>query len=222
MLDMRTFKYPMFTIGTILIMIMHMVNFSIMLILPMFLEGALGLTAFAAGLIMLPGGFINGIISPISGHIYDKFGPKVLILAGFIISTVVFFIFSFTISLNITIPLIIALHCFSLIAVGIINTPTQTNSLNQLSPEYYPHGTAIMNTLQQIAGAFGTSLFIAIMSASQKNYLMSISNPNDSKQQALSLVFGVRHTFTIEVVILVVAVILSLFLKRNNLNYKKN
>lgn len=222
MLDMHPFKYPMFTIGIIHIIIMHMVNFSVMLILPMFLEGALGLSAFTAGLIMMPGGFINGIVSPISGHLYDKFGPKVLILPGFIISTIAFSIFAFTISLNITIPLIIALHCFSLIAVGMINTPSQTNSLNQLPPEYYPHGTAISNTLQQIAGAFGTSLFVAIMSASQKNYLMSIGNPNDPKQQALSLVFGVHHTLIIEVAVLVVAVILALFLKRNNFNYNKN
>ncbi|WP_411680304.1 MDR family MFS transporter [Clostridium thailandense] len=221
MLDMHPFKYPMFTIGMIHIIIMHMVNFSIMLILPMYLEGALGLSAFTAGLIMLPGGFINGIISPISGHLYDKFGPKVLILPGFIISTVVFFIFSHVISLNMTIPLIITLHCLSLVAVGMINTPSQTNSLNQLLPEHYPHGTAISNTLQQIAGAFGTSLFVAIMSASQKKYLMSVSNPNDSKQQALSLVFGVHHTLSIEVMVLLVAVVLALFLKRNNLSHSK-
>ncbi|MDR3596684.1 MDR family MFS transporter [Clostridium sp.] len=222
MLDMRPFKYPMFTIGTILIIIMHMVNFATMLILPMFLEGALGLTAFAAGLIMLPGGLINGIVSPISGHLYDRFGAKVLILPGFIISTVVFCIFSFTISLQITIPIIIALHCLSLLAVGMINTPTQTNSLNQLSLEYAPHGTAIMNTLQQIAGAFGTSLFVAIMSSNQKNYLMSINNPTDSKSQALSLVFGVHNAFVIQVFILILAVILSLFLKRNNFQTGKN
>jgi DHA2 family lincomycin resistance protein-like MFS transporter len=222
MLDMHPFKYPMFTIGTTLIIIMHMVNFATMLILPMFLEGALGLTAFAAGLIMLPGGLINGIVSPISGHLYDRFGAKVLILPGFIISTVVFCIFSFTISLQITIQLIIALHCLSLLAVGMINTPTQTNSLNQLSLEYAPHGTAIMNTLQQIAGALGTSLFVAIMSSNQKKYLMSINNPTDSKSQALSLVFGVHNAFVIQVFILILAVILSLFLKRNNFQTGKN
>ncbi|NMM61524.1 multidrug efflux MFS transporter [Clostridium sp. P21] len=215
MLDMRTFKYPMFTLGTILIIIMHMVNFATMLLLPMFLEGALGLAAFTAGLVMLPGGLINGIVSPISGHLYDKFGPRKLIIPGYIISTVVFFIFSRSLSLSITIPTIIILHCLSLIAVGLINTPTQTNSLNQLPPEYYPHGTAIMNTLQQIAGAFGTSLFVAIMSAYQRNYLMTVNNPNDTKHQAVSLVLGVRHSFSIEVGVLIVAVIISLFIKNN-------
>jgi DHA2 family lincomycin resistance protein-like MFS transporter len=222
MLDMNPFKYPMFSLGTVLIIIMHMVNFATMLVLPMFLEGAMGLSAFMAGLIMLPGGLINGIVSPISGHLYDKFGPRALIIPGYAISTAVFFIFSRTISLNITIPLIIVLHSLSLVAVGMINTPTQTNSLNQLSPKYYPHGTAIMNTLQQIAGAFGTSLFVAIMSSTQKKYLLTVSNPNASNQQALSLVTGVHHAFTIQAIILVVAFILSLCLKNNTSKCKTN
>lgn len=211
MLDMHPFLEPMFSLGTVLMIFMHMINFATMLILPMFLEGALGLTAFTAGLLMLPGGLLNGVISPIAGHLYDKFGPKALIIPGYAISAVVFLIFSRCISLNMSIPVIIILHCLSLIAVGIINTPVQTNSLNQLSPKYYPHGTAIMNTLQQIAGAFGTSLFIAIMTSYQKKYLLGAGS-SSSKHEALSLVFGVKHTFTIEVFVLVIALILSLFI----------
>lgn len=220
MLDMHPFKESMFSLGCILMIIMHMINFATMLILPMFLEGALGLAAFTAGLLMLPGGFINGIISPISGHLYDKFGPKALIIPGYAISTITFFLLSRCISMSITIPVIIVLHCLSLIAVGLINTPVQTNSLNQLSPKYYPHGTAIMNTLQQIAGAFGTSLFVAIMSASQKKYLFAAGNPSNAKSQALSLVFGVKHAFTIETFVLVIALILSLFIANNAISKK--
>lgn len=81
MLDMRPFKESMFSIGCILMIIMHMINFATMLILPMFLEGALALSAFTAGLLMLPGGICNGIMSPISGHLYDKFGPKALVIS---------------------------------------------------------------------------------------------------------------------------------------------
>lgn len=220
MLDMHPFNQSMFSLGTILMIFMHMINFATMLILPMFLEGSLGLSAFTAGLLMLPGGLLNGIISPISGHLYDKFGPRALIIPGFAISTIAFFLLTRCVSIGISIPVIVALHCLSLIAVGLINTPIQTNSLNQLSPKYYPHGTAIMNTLQQIAGAFGTSLFVAIMSSYQKNYLFTVSNPSTAKNQALSLVFGVHQTFLIETCVLVFALILSLFIK-NNIHNKK-
>ena len=213
MLDIRAFKYPMFTIGTLLIIIMHMVNFSIML-LPLFMEGAMGLSAFTSGLIMLPGGIINGIVAPIAGSIYDKYGPKKLIFPGFLISTVVFFILSHAMTVSISIPVIIVLHCLSLVAVGMINTPTQTNSLNQLTPALYPHGTAITNTLQQIAGAFGTSLFIALMTAGQKSFI-SKAGANDAAIQAQGLAAGVRQSLTVAFCILIVGLILSFFVKRN-------
>lgn len=212
MLDMHPFMESMFSLGCILMIIMHMINFATMLILPIFLEGALGLTAFTAGLLMLPGGFLNGLISPVSGHLYDKFGPKALIIPGFALSTVVFFLLSHFTSTSISILTIVVLHCLSLIAVGLINTPIQTNSLNQLSPKYYPHGTAIMNTLQQIAGAFGTSLFVAIMTASQKAYLFKAGNSSNTHVQTASLIFGVKHVFSIESLVLLAAFILSLFI----------
>lgn len=215
MLNMGVFRYPMFTIGTLLIIIMHMVNFAIMLLLPLFMEGAMGLSAFTAGLIMLPGGIVNGIAAPISGSIYDKYGPKVLIFPGFLISAIVFFIFSHVITVSISISMIIILHCISLIAVGMINTPTQTNSLNQLSHELYPHGTAITNTLQQIGGAFGTSLFVAIMTATQKNYLNDIGR-NDAVSQTMGLAAGVRQSLTVAFFVLIVGLVLSFFVKRNS------
>ena len=213
MLDIRAFQYPMFTIGTLLIIIMHMVNFAIMLLLPLFMEGAMGLSAFTAGLIMLPGGIINGIVAPISGSIYDKYGPKVLIFPGFLISAAVFFTLSHVMTVSISIPVIIVLHCLSLIAVGMINTPTQTNSLNQLTPALYPHGTAITNTLQQIGGAFGTSLFIAIMTAGQKNFLRGTA-AKDAVIQAQGLAAGVRQSLTVAFFILMIGVILAFFVRR--------
>ena len=163
---------------------------------------------------MLPGGMINGIVAPIAGSIYDKYGPKKLIFPGFLISTVVFFILSHAMTVSISIPVIIILHCLSLIAVGMINTPTQTNSLNQLTPELYPHGTAITNTLQQIAGAFGTSLFIALMTAGQKSFI-SKAGTNDAAIQAQGLAAGVRQSLTVAFCILIVGLVLSFFIKRN-------
>lgn len=215
MLDIRAFQYPMFSIGTLLIILMHMVNFAIMLLLPLFMEGAMGLSAFQAGLIMLPGGIINGIVAPIAGNLYDKHGPRILIFPGFMISTIVFAVLSQVMTVTVSIPVIIMLHCFSLVAVGMINTPTQTNSLNQLTPELYPHGTAITNTLQQIGGAFGTSLFIAIMTAEQRNFLNTAGNKTSAANQALATAAGVRGALTIAVIILIIATILAFFVKRN-------
>jgi len=68
-LDMRTFKYPMFTIVTVLLLILMMTLFSTMIMLPLFMQSALLFTAFKAGLVLMPGGVINGIMAPVSGKL---------------------------------------------------------------------------------------------------------------------------------------------------------
>ena len=54
MLDIRTFKYPIFSIGVILVMISMMTIFTMGVMLPMFLQGALKTTTFVAAMALLP------------------------------------------------------------------------------------------------------------------------------------------------------------------------
>jgi DHA2 family lincomycin resistance protein-like MFS transporter len=108
----------------------------------------------------------------------------------------------------------LVLHICMMVAISMIMMPTQTNGLNQLPQRYYPHGTAILNTLQQVAGAIGVAFFIGIMSAGQRGFLESSSDPTLPAQQAKAMVTGVHNAFMIGFGFAVVAVILALFLKR--------
>ena len=58
-----------------------------------------------------------------------------------------------------------------MLAVSAIMMPAETNGLNQLPKRLYPHGTAVMSTLQPVAGAIGVSVFISIMNARQLKFL---------------------------------------------------
>lgn len=93
--------------------------------------------------------------------------------------------------------------------------PAQTNGLNQLPAKYYAHGSAIMNTLQQIAAAIGTSLFVSFMSLEQRNYLSKLSNPTDKTEQISALISGIHYAFGIALIIVIIGFVLSLFLKNN-------
>ena len=97
--------------------------------------------------------------------------------------------------------------------------PGQTNSLNQLPKEYYPHGVAILTTLQQIAAAIGSSLFTGVMSAGQTNYLNKVSDPDSAFQQVAGMVVGFKYSVLVALIIVIIAFVLSLFLKGN---IKKN
>ncbi|MFB8374031.1 DHA2 family efflux MFS transporter permease subunit [Paenibacillus taichungensis] len=213
MMDLRAFKYPMFTVGLILIFLCMMMMLSSMLILPMYLQQGMAVTALTAGLVLLPGSLLNGFLSPVMGRLFDKFGPKWLVIIGLAIVTVVLFLYT-GITPTTTLSKIITLHVFMMIGISMIMMPAQTNGLNQLPPEFYPHGTAIMNTLQQVSGAIGTAVAVSILSAGQTRFLSSVTDPESPENQLAGFTSGVQNAFIFALVLAVIGLIISLFVKR--------
>lgn len=213
MLDLRAFKYPMFTIGLILIFFCMMMMLSSMLILPMYLQQGLAVTALTAGLVLLPGSLLNGFLSPVMGRLFDKFGPKWLVRIGLVVVAAVLFMYT---GIEPTTPLglIITLHLFMMIGISMIMMPAQTNGLNQLPPEYYPHGTAIMNTLQQVSGAIGTAVAVSILSAGQASFLSGVTNPESPENQLMGFTTGVQNAFMFALILAVIGLVISFFVKR--------
>ncbi len=69
----------------------------------------------------------------------------------------------------------------------------------------HPHGTAIVNTLQQVSVAIGTALYISIMSSGQKQYLRGAGDPHAPAEIAVG---------PTAVIIALVALVLGLFIRK--------
>eukprot|EP00130_Batrachochytrium_dendrobatidis_P008541 XP_006683416.1 hypothetical protein BATDEDRAFT_93180 [Batrachochytrium dendrobatidis JAM81] len=67
MMNLRAFKYPLFVIGVFMSFITFFNMLSMLVILPMFMQMALLIAAFATGLVLLPGSLLNCILAPIIG-----------------------------------------------------------------------------------------------------------------------------------------------------------
>lgn len=214
LLDLRAFTYPMFSLTTIILIIMMMTMFSTMSLLPFLFQGALGLTVYATGLIMLPGSLLNGLLSPVTGKLFDRFGPRALIIPGTVILAVVMWFFT-QVTADTSKMTFITLHVSMMVSISMIMMPAQTNGLNQLPRRFYPHGTAILNTLSQVAGAIGVAFFISIMTSGQRNSLEQSSNPTDPAQMTEAMVLGVHNAFTIGFGFALLAVFVALFIKRS-------
>lgn len=219
MLDLKAFKYPMFVIGLLLILVCMMVLLCTMMILPLYLQTSLALSTFAAGLMLLPGGIINGILSPVMGGLFDRFGPKWLVIPGLVIVACALYGFS-TLTLETSTGFIVALHIALMVGISMIMMPAQTNGLNQLPPELYPHGTAIMNTLQQVAGAIGTAVGISILSSGSRSFLQTVSDKENPLNQVLAFTNGVQNTFIFAIIVVIVGLIISFFIKRVNVEQR--
>ena len=203
MLNVRVFKYPMFTLGVVIILAVMMTLLSVMVLLPIYLQNALIMAPMAAGLLLLPGGVVNALMSVVAGNLFDKFGPKWMVLSGMLLA-IISLLFLRMVDLNTSSIYIIIMHVILLIGISFIMMPAQTNGLNELPRDLYTDGSAVMNTLQQVAGAIGTAVAVTIMSITQKGY----DNP------VVGLVEGVQNSILFGLIISIIAFIVSLFLKR--------
>ena len=215
MLDIRTFKNPVFSIGTVLVMISMMTIFTLAVMLPMFLQDALKSTTFITAMTLLPASLVAAIVTPLAGKLYDKLRTKVLVPVGFAIILIPLFILSFANS-NTSLITIIVLFIIVDIGIALTMAPSQTTALNTLPKESYPHGVAILNTLQQLASAIGSSLFIGIMSASQLKALSKqVSEPT-----AIATGFGSATLVLSGFVLfgLILSIVLSFINKKRSCN----
>lgn len=213
-LDIRVFKYPMYLLGVVLFIIIVMAMFASEIILPVFMQGPLALSAATAGLVLLPGSLLNGALSPVMGRLFDKLGPRLLMVPGTIILCGTMFTMT-KLSSNTELWVIIVSYILLMISVSAIMMPAQTNGLNQLPRHLYPHGTAIMTTLQPVAGAIGVSSFISIMNARQNSVLSKATAPDDPAVISEAMVSGVELVYLVAFGFAILAFIVSCFVYRS-------
>src|SRR5690625_2116240 len=125
------------------------------------------------------------------GHLFDKFGPRALMVPATILLSIT--AFSLTqLDENTSKLVIVVSYICIMISIAAIMMPAETNGLNQLPKHLYPHGTAIMTTLQLVSGAIGVSVFVSIMNARQLHYLKNSANPTGPLTINKAMVGGVE------------------------------
>ncbi|OWA36655.1 MFS transporter [Saccharibacillus sp. O16] len=224
-LEMRVFKYDVFSLTTIINVIATMALFSGMILLPLYLQNVRGFTPVESGLMLLPGAILMGIMSPITGYIFDKIGARWLAVVGLAIMTVTTYEFS-QLTIDTTYGHLIAVYTIRMFGMSLMMMPIQTAGLNQLPARLNAHGTAMSNTLRTIAGALGTALLVSIMSSKAKEVgkelIMSRGiNPQDAAQAGQlkaatleAMVQGINHSFVIATWMTAAAFVLAFFIKR--------
>lgn len=218
MMDLRVLKYPMYNVGLLMVLSCMMIILSSMIILPMYLQNGMGLSAFAAGLMLLPGSALNGILSPRMGRLFDKYGPKWLVIPGLVVVAAMLWFFS-NISPGSSIAIIVLLHIGLMVGISMVWMPAQTNGLNQLPSELYPHGTAVMNTLQQVAGAIGTAVAIIILTTGMENYLHNSPAPSKQTEMANAMTLGSQNVFLFAMIVTLIGLAIAFFIRRVVVNH---
>ena len=207
LLDLHPLVHPRFAVGILLVMVGMLTSFSMSILLPLYYEGALGYTAFFAGLLLLGPVLVNAAFTFLGGRVFDRHGAWPLIPAGLVLVLVgqaaAFF------SAESMIAILSVLSSAAVYAgAGFVVAPSKTAALGTLPPATYSAGASINSTAAQIASAIGSSLFVGVLSADG----LRDTAAGAAKASAYAAAF--EHTLSIAVVIAAAGLLVAFFYAR--------
>ncbi|RDU35971.1 MFS transporter [Neobacillus piezotolerans] len=228
-LNFRVYRYPAFALASVISMVVNMALFSGMILLPIYVQNLRGISPMDAGLLLMPGAILMAVMSPVTGRLFDKVGGRLLAIIGLAIIVITTYDFS-TLTLETSYTHLIILYSVRSLGMSMVMMPVSTNGLNQLPTRLYPHGTAMNNTLNQVAGAIGTALLVTIMTNRTESQAKELGQEAmkkltqqptpevlaQMKQQVLAeaMLHGINFAFLVATFIAVVALVLAFFIKR--------
>lgn len=206
MLEVRVLKNRRFLISTIITMLVQASLMVGAVLLPIYMQDDLGMSATESGLVMLPAAIIMGIMGLVSGSIFDKRGPRAMSIVGLVIVTVSTLFFA-RLDLNATLAYLMVLYAVRMFGLSLVNMPINTWGMNALPTNLINHGTALGNTFRQVAGSFGTALLVSVSTAATNSQAGSVSDVEAS-------IFGINVAFLVAAIICAVGLVLTIALVR--------
>ena len=200
LLDLRPFSHKPFVVAIVLSALLFMSLLGAgAILLPIYLQTVLGVSAAATGLAVLPGGLVLGFMGRPVGRLFDRVGARPLVIPGAFGLAASMWLLA-ALGAGAALWMVIAIHILLMASLGLMMTPLLTEGLSVLPENLYSHGSAILTTLQQVAGAAGTAGFVTIAA------LGSATGTPDAQ--------GLRVAFMAAGVIGLIAVGVSFMVKR--------
>ncbi len=207
LLDLRVFASRNFTISLLMFAILMLGLFGTIILLPIYLQNVLQISTLQTGLLLLPGGLVMGQLGRKAGGWYDRIGPAKLVIPGVVIVAAVLWAMTL-LGTQSSVTNILAGHIIMSIGFGLLFTPLFTVSLSSVRPELYSHGSAVLGSLQQVAGAAGVALFVALMTAQTARLTSGGAVPIEA------LAGGIRAAFLCGAIIALFAVAFAFLVRK--------
>lgn len=166
LIDMDIFKNLPFVCHLVAFFLINAIMLGTSFLLPNYLQVALLCESMIAGFMLLPGAGLNALMGPFGGAALDKIGAKLPILVGTGLMTIGIVLFA-VFGMKLNTGMIIGFYIIFGIGCGIAFGNTMTVGNLRLPVEQKAYGNTCFNTLMQFAGAVGTSVCAAFVSASQ-------------------------------------------------------
>ncbi|MGN7227719.1 MDR family MFS transporter [Dietzia maris] len=207
LLNLQPFANRTFSLSVAMIMIAMGTLLGTVVILPIFLQNGSGLSTLTIGLMLLPGGLVQVAVGPVFGRVFDRHGPRPVLIPGALMLALGQWLFT-TIHPDTAPGLIVAFHTIFCIGLAMLMTGLLAAALSDVPQRLYGHGSAIFNTAQQLGGAIGTTIFVTVMST------VALGRTDGGAPLVDGLFEGAHIAFLVGGALATIAVVCSLFVIR--------
>ncbi|MDR2465483.1 MAG: multidrug efflux MFS transporter [Streptococcaceae bacterium] len=219
-LNIRVFQYKTFTLSTMISSVVMVALIGAEMVLPIYLQSVRGLTAFDSGMVLLFGALLMGVMSPVTGRIFDSHGGKKLMVTGLLLLALGSLPFIF-LTAKTSVLYIIFFYALRMFGISMVMMPSTTSGMNALPNALITHGTAANNTIRQVASSIGTAVLISILTNVTKANAplpsLKIEDPIRFGQESLqSVIQGYHASFVLAFSFACLALLMTLFLKEGS------
>ncbi len=140
------------------------VTFSVIFLLPVFVQSVQGYNALAAGFAMLPQGIVTGLSTTLGRRALRHVTVRTTVLSGFALLTVASL---GLLSIGTTTPLLVtsALLAGRAVSIGLVISPLLAVLTGSVEPAELGDASTLFSIWQRIAGSFGVGLIAAVFAS---------------------------------------------------------
>lgn len=210
-LDIRLYKNALFILGSLINWVTVIALFGTAFLLPLYLQNVRGQTPFEAGLMLLPQAITAAVAVAFTGRLYDKIGPRLLVIIGLVILTATSLYFTQITATSdfLTIEILLGLRG---LALACTVQPSVTTALNVVARDALPRGSSLVNASRQVMQALGIAILSTVLANQAATYFSSVQAQHTKPDPNIALLQGFNSAFFIVFLVAAVGTIIGFFM----------
>ncbi|MDT8718181.1 DHA2 family efflux MFS transporter permease subunit [Clostridium sp. 19966] len=214
-LNLKIFKFKGYSRSVIVRAVINMSLYAGTLLTPLFLQNAKHISALETGLIMLPPSLIMALFMLVVGKLYNIMDPRILVIAGIIFMALGSFKMSY-LTIDTSNAYIITWMIVRNIGIAIGSMPVTNIGMSSLNRKLSGNGSAVNNWVSQGVGSLAIGIFTSLLTMRTTQHIKELSNLNITPSLIANKAFvmGVNDVYFISFIIILIALPLSLLLKK--------
>ncbi len=162
LLDLRIFANAAFTTSSIASALVTFALYGGLFLIPVYLQDLRGLSAYQAGLLLLPQAFASMVASLVAGRIVDKLGVRAAVIPGLVILAVALWFFTL-LGANTPYGTIQIWLIARSLALGFCFQPLSVSALSAFGPRDLPQASSLSTTIRFVISSFAVAVIATLV-----------------------------------------------------------